>query len=210
MYRIGYIDEDAGQRNSFYQYLKDDFDIILFEMSESTTSDSLVEDVFQSGIDMLVLDFRLDDDGDFDFNADTLIDKIQSRNLFYPLVILTSHELDALDHISNANLVNGKDEMLGSKVEVFKQKLSKIIQSYKTRLADAETEVQELENKRQSDSGLSTTEEDRYVELNIFLEKTMSASNSIPRNFYSEGTNKKLDDLIQKTETLLSKIEKKD
>lgn len=210
MYKLGYIDEDAGQRSSFYHFLKDDFEIVLFEMNETTTVESLIEDVFQSGIDMLVLDFRLDDSGDFDFNADTLIEEIQQRNLFYPLVILTSHELDALDHISNANLVNGKEEMLGTKVGIFKQKLSKIIHAYKSKLSDAESEVQDLETKRQSEHGLSPVEEDRFVELNIFLEKTMYSKNSIPRSFYSIDTNKKLDDLIQQTKNLLSKIENKD
>ncbi|AEA45006.1 hypothetical protein [Fluviicola taffensis] len=210
MYRIGYIDEDAGQRSSFYHFLKDEFDIVLFEMNDTTTADTLVEDVFQSGIDMLVLDFRLDDNGDFDFNADSLIEKIQQRNYYYPLVILTSHELDALDHISNANLVNGKEDMLGKNVAVFKQKLSKIIQSYKSRLSEAENEVQELEKKRQSDTGLLPAEEDRYVELNNFLEKTTSAKSTIPRSFYSTDTNKKLDQLIEKTEALLSRIENKD
>jgi len=210
MYRVGYIDEDAGQRNSFYQFLKDDFDIVLFEMNEDTTIESLVDDVFQSGIDMLVLDFRLDDSGEFDFNADSIIEKVQERNLLYPLVILTSHELDALDHVSNANLVNGKEEMLGSKVEIFKQKLIKIIESYKTELIAAEAEIQELEKKRQNNIELSSSEEDRYVELNIFLEKIMSAKNRIHRSYYSEGTNKRLDQLIEQTQALLSKIENKD
>lgn len=210
MYRIGYIDEDPGQRSSFYHFLKDDFDIILFEMNVDTTIESLVDDVFQSGIDMLVLDFRLDDSGEFDFNADSIIEKIQERNLLYPLVILTSHELDALDHISNANLVNGKEEMLGAKVDIFKQKLTKIIESYRAELISAEAEIQELEKKRQSGIDLSSSEENRYVELNIFLEKIMSANNRIHRSYYSEGTNKRLDQLIVQTQALLSKIEKKD
>lgn len=210
MYRLGYIDEDAGQRSSFYQFLKDDFDITLFEINDETDVDSLVEDVFQSGIDMLVLDFRLDEGEYLDFNADSIIEKIQERNLYYPLVILTSHELDALDHISNANLVNGKEEMLGPKVDVFKQKLTKIIQVYQSQLSDAENTIKNLEFKRQSGTALTQPEEDQYVELNAFLEKTMSANSTISRTFYSEGTNKKLDDLIEKTEALLSKIEKKD
>jgi len=207
MYRLGYIDEDEGQRNSFYQFLKDDFEITLFGITEETELDSLVEEIFQSGIDMLVLDFRLDETGLVNFNADSLVDKIQERNLYYPLVILTSHEEDAMDHISNANLINGKEEMLGSKVQLFKQKLNKIVNGYQTRVSEAETELEELENKRQND-GLDAKEEDRYVELNNYLDKTMTAKSRISRTFYSEDTNKKLDDLIEKTSEILSKIEK--
>lgn len=207
MYRLGYIDEDEGQRSSFYQFLKDDFEITLFNITDETELDSLVEDVFQSGIDMLVLDFRLDETGLVNFNADSIVDKIQERNLYYPLVILTSHEVDAMDHISNANLINGKEEMLGSKVNIFKQKLNKIVNEYQTTVSEAETELEKLENKRQ-DKGLDAPEEDRYVELNNYLDKTMTAKSRISRTFYSEGTNKKLDDLIEKTTEILSKIKK--
>ncbi|CAG5083084.1 hypothetical protein [Parvicella tangerina] len=207
MYRLGYIDEDEGQRNSFYQFLKDDFEIILFSITDETELDSLVEEIFQSGIDMLVLDFRLDETGLVNFNADSLVDKIQERNLYYPLVILTSHEEDAMDHISNANLINGKEEMLGSKVQLFKQKLNKIVSGYQAKVMEAESELETLEEKRQNE-GLDAKEEDRYVELNSYLDKTMTAKSRISRTFYSEDTNKKLDDLIEKTSEILSKIEK--
>ncbi len=205
MYRLGYIDEDEGQRNNFYQFLKGDFEIKLFGITEETELDLLVEEIFQSGIDMLVLDFRLDETGLVDFNADSLVDKIQERNLYYPMVILTSHEEDAMDHISNANLINGKEEMLGSKVQLFKQKLNKIVNSYQTTVSEAETELEVLENKRQNE-GFDAKEEDRYVELNNYLDKTMAAKSRISRTFYSEDTNKKLDDLIEKTTEILSKI----
>lgn len=207
MYRLGYVDEDEGQRNSFYQFLKDDFEIILFSITDETELDSLVEEIFQSGIEMLVLDFRLDETGLVNFNADSLVDKIQERNLYYPLVILTSHEEDAMDHISNANLINGKEEMLGSKVQLFKQKLNKIVSGYQAQVLEAETDLEKLEAKRQNE-GLDATEEDRYVELNNYLDKTMTAKSRISRTFYSEDTNKKLDDLIVKTSEILSKIEK--
>lgn len=207
MYRLGYVDEDEGQRNSFYQFLKDDFKITLFNITDETELDSLVDEIFQSGIDMLVLDFRLDETGLVNFNADSLVDKIQQRNLYYPLVILTSHEEDAMDHISNVNLINGKEEMLGSKVPLFKQKLSKIVSGYQTKVSETEKELERLEAKRQR-NGLDTDEEDTYVELNNYLDKTMTAKSRISRTFYSEDTNKKLDDIIEKSSEILSKIEK--
>lgn len=205
MNRIGYVDEDKGQRNSFYHSLKDDFEVVLFEITEETESKSLAEEILASSLDMLVLDFRLDENGLIDFNADELVEKIQEINKHYPLVILTSHEVDALDHIPNANLVNGKDEMLGAKVDIFKQKLNKIAITYKTTIESSQDELEKLERKREAE-GLAPNEEDRYVELNNFLDQTVSAKSHISRSFYSEDTNKKLDDLIKKTEELLKKI----
>ena len=205
MYKIGYVDEDSGQRNSFYHYLKNDFEVILFEITEETELESLAEEILNSFIDLLVLDFRLDENGLIDFNADKIVEKLLEVNKHYPLVILTSHEVDALDHIPNANLVNGKDEMLGHKLDIFKQKLSKIAHDYKVTIETKQQELEELERKREIEE-LLPNEEDRYVELNSYLDQTVSAEGHISRSFYSEGTNKRLDELITKTEELLKKI----
>ena len=51
MYKIGYIDEDKGWRNTFRQYLKDDFEIVLFDITEETTVETLVDDVFNQAIE---------------------------------------------------------------------------------------------------------------------------------------------------------------
>lgn len=208
MYKIGYIDEEEPQRNSFYQFLKDDFEIELFDITEETEPESLVQDIFNSALDILVLDFRLDESGLVNFNADRLIELIQEKNLYYPLVVLTSHELDALDHIKNANLINGKTEMLGEKVEVFIQKLKKIAGDYKTDVTSNEKELSELEQKRLKE-GLDTAEEDRYVELNNFFDKISSSKEHISRTFYSNDTNAKLDELISRTTDMLNKIPNK-
>jgi hypothetical protein len=208
MYRIGYIDEDKGWRNTFRQYLKDDFEIVLFDITEETTVETLVDDIFNQAIDMLVIDFRLDETGLVDFNADILVDKIQGRNLYYPLIILTSFESDALDHLENANLVNGKDMLSGdstSKVSILKQKISKIAGDYTFKVSESVSELEILEKKR-VETGLNPNEEDRFVELNNYLDKTTSAQGRLSRTFYSEDTNKKLDDLISKTEQLLKQI----
>lgn len=205
MYRIGYVDEDEGQRNSFYHFLKDDFEIILFEINEDSSEETIVEDIFTAGLDILVLDFRLDESGVVDFNSDSLVEQIQKRNLHFPLVILTSHEIDALDHLSDANLVNGKDEMLGGKVKVFIQKLNKIATGYKSKLNDTKVKLEGLEKKR-TEGSLLPAEEDEYVRLNTFIDETITAEDRISRSFYSEDTNTKLDELINKTEELLNKI----
>jgi len=209
MYRIGYVDEDEGQRNSFYHFLKDDFEVVLFEVNEESSAETIVEGIFAAGLDILVLDFRLDESGVVDFNSDRLVEQIQKRNLHFPLVILTSHEIDALDHLSDANLVNSKDEMLGGKVRVFIQKLNKIATDYKSKVNDTKDKLQKLEEKR-VEEGLLPDEEDEYVRLNIFIDETITAQDRISRSFYSEDTNTKLDELINRTEELLNKIPDKE
>ncbi|AEE51085.1 hypothetical protein [Haliscomenobacter hydrossis] len=205
MYRVGYVDEDGGQKSTFFNTLKDDFEVKLFDITEETDSESLVEAILASSLDVLVLDFLLDETGLVDFNADELIEKIQEVNKHYPLIILTSREVDALDQIPDANLINGKEEMLVNKIDIFKQKLNKIASNYKASIGNAQKELEHLEEKRE-EKGLEPNEEDRYVELNLYLDQTVAAKNHISRTFYSEDTNKKLDELIAKTEELINKI----
>lgn len=205
MIRLGYVDEDGGQRNSFYHLFKEDFEVIIFEITEETNEINLVEDIIKSGLNVLVLDFRLDENGLVDFNADKIVEGIHEINLHYPLVILTSHEIDALDHIKNAHLVNGKDDMLDAKIDIFKQKLKSIATDYGNRVKSAEKELKALEDKRLA-SGLESKEEDRYVELCSFVDQTTSAKWRVSRTFYSEDTNKKLDDLIELAEQMLKKM----
>lgn len=210
MYRIGYVDEDRGWKNTFRQSLKDDFEIILFDVKGDSTVESLTDEIFDSKVDMVVLDFRLDETGLVDFNADALVDKILETNLYFPLIILTSHEIDALNHLSNANLVNGKDMLEGDnpKIEILKQKIVKLVVDYNTRITESTAKLKLLEEKRVS-TGLQPDEEDAFLELNNFFDKTANAKEQVSRTFYSENTNRRLDILIQKTEELLKKIPNK-
>ena len=205
MLRIGYVDEDGGQRNSFYHYLKDEFEIILPEINEDTSVENLVDEILKANLDVLVLDYMLSENGMVDFNAESLVERIYEINRYYPLIILTSHETDALDQIANAHLINGKD-ILESKLPVFKHKLVKIAQDYKSEIESSEKELVQLEEKRNSDKGLSPTEEDRYVELNSFLDSTIDNVGRVSRTFYSEETNKKLDSIIGLAEEMLKKL----
>lgn len=210
MYRIGYIDEDNGWLNTFYNSFKSEFDVVLFEIKEDTQDDDLVAAVFDQNIDMLVIDFRLDETGLVDFNADTLVQKIQERNLYYPMIVLTSHEIDAFNHLENANLVNGKDMLSGAnpKIEILKIKINKIINDYYNKYDEVEAQLKALEKKRTED-GLEPNEEDDFVELNNYIDKTTDAKGHISRTFYSEDTNRKLDELISTSHEMLKLLDGK-
>lgn len=205
MYRVGYIDEEETWRNTFYQHLKGDFEVVLYDLTDESTLDSIVDWVFQFKLDMLVVDFRLDASGIIDFNADRIIEKMQERNLFFPMIVFTSHELDALDYISNANMLNAKE----MNREVLVKKLTKIINEYYERIHSIKQRLKELEAIRLT-VGLNPSEEDEYVEKNNIIDKYTNAREHISRTFYSEDTNKRLDSLITKTEELLARIPKTD
>jgi len=175
-YKIGYVDGEIGFRSFFHQALKDEFEVKLFDITEDTPVNWLVEEIFTSNLDVLVFDFQLDDV--VDFNANQLIKVIQERNLYYPYIVLAAHVEDALDKLENVHLVNAKDQMeYPDKLELFKQKLKKIASVYKDKVDGSFTELKKLEDKRIS-FGLTPIEEDRYVDLNHFVDNTIGAKNS--------------------------------
>src|SRR5579862_1071795 len=207
-YKIGYVDENEGRKSTFYHAFKNDFDLEMFELGSDTTAEGLVEQIFAKRLDLLVIDFLLDETGDLDFNADEIVERIQEKNLYYPILILTSNETDALDHIENVNLINGKDMLSGElgdkggKVPILIHKFTKIIEGYRTKLQDSEKALEDLEHIRK-EKRLSPKEEDRYVELNKYMDNVAAPKGRISRTFYAEDTNERLDQLIKKTQEMI-------
>jgi CheY-like chemotaxis protein len=206
MYRLGYIDEDAGQRNQFRQTFKDDFEVYLIEGYEGVTIEELITEAFDSHIDMLVIDYEMEEF--YGYNGDAIARAMHSVKPHFPVIIFTSHESDALDFVDNGNIVNGKDIWSGDhhvELEVFKKKLNSLISSNKNKIVEAEETLKALEAKKK-EGGLEPNEEDQYVEVNNFLDKSFDGDEHLSRTFYSENTNKRLDYIIAKTEELIKKL----
>jgi CheY-like chemotaxis protein len=206
MYRLGYIDEDAGQRNQFRQTFKEDFEVYLVQGYEGVGIDELIIEAFDNHIDLLVIDYEMEEF--YGYNGDAIARKISLLRPNFPVIIFTSHESDALDFVDNANIVNGKDIWSGDhhvELEVFKKKLSSLINSHKNKIVEVEKKLEELETKK-NETGLQPNEEDQYVELNNFLDKSFEGGEHLSRTFYSENTNKRLDAIIAKTEELINKL----
>ncbi len=206
MYRLGYIDEDAGQRNQFRQTFKEDFEVYLVEGFEGITIDELINEAFDNHIDLLVIDYEMEEF--YGYNGDSIARRLNAIKPNFPAIIFTSHESDALDFVDDANIVNGKDIWSGDhhlELEVFKKKLKSLITTNKNRIIETEERLKVLEAKKNG-SGLEPNEEDEYVELNNFLDKSFEGDRHLSRTFYSENTNKRLDALIEKTQELINKL----
>lgn len=210
MYKIGFIDEERTQRNTFYQTFKNDFDIYQFDLDRKLEEEELIRETFENHLDALIIDYRMD--GYFGFNGDSIVDKLNEINPYFPKILLTSFPFEALDFVDDANIVNTKDIWSGDDsakdLEIFIKKLNRLINIYYEKISDAENELRKLDEKRET-TGLETNEEEKYIELNKFLSKIVGESKDLPRSFYSQETNAKLDSLIEKTEQVLNKLSEK-
>ena len=207
MYRLWFIDEDPAQRNSFRQEFKSDFEVVLIEATGGRTPDELIEEAFEKKVDLLIIDYQMESATGFNGNA--IEKRIKQINPHFPVLVSTSHVWQALDYIDDPNITYDKDiwswENPGTLV-IFKKRLSSLINNYNTSIINAKAELLILDNIRKA-QWLSPIEEDRFIELNNFLDYIHGNGEHLSRTFYSVDTNKKLDELIEKTESLLDKIQ---
>lgn len=209
MYKIGFIDEDATQINTFYQTFKSDFEVYEFDLSQQIEPEEIIFNTFDNHLDALIVDYRMDDF--FRFNGNVLVEKLDEVNPFFPRIVLTSYPLEALDFVDDPNIVNTKEIWSGdsaSDLEIFTKKLNRIINSYYEKINDSEEELKALEEKRK-ELKLDEIEQKQYVELNNFLSKTVGEKRDLVETYYSQETDEKLESLIEKTEAILNKLSEK-
>ncbi len=128
-YKIGYIDEDVNQVTIFTRALKEySIDVIGYEIHQGMTEESILELVYNSDIDLLMIDFYLKDKGILTFNGDELARRFREVKSRFPMIIFTSNENDAFDEVDDPNIIYNKDMVLeDGKIERFAQTLYKNI-----------------------------------------------------------------------------------
>ena len=77
-YSIAYIDENDGWLNTFYQTLKNDFNILRIKVDAQSTVKSIIEILKQNELDAIVTDYLLEEEGDVSFNGNKIVDEIKT------------------------------------------------------------------------------------------------------------------------------------
>lgn len=206
-FKVGYVDEDAGWQNTFRQYLKEDFEIVQFPIKEHVTIEELLGKIEKSKLDLIVIDYELVTTGYVDFNGDDLAEMILAKYKHFPVLILTSHEDEALDGISYPNIVNGKDmlEDEAPKVQVIIKKINSLIELYNQKIYDSKSIIKELADKRNEQS-LTPEEDEMLVKQYIFLDEINPEESFIPEHMiYPQGLTS-LDELVQNTRDILEEL----
>ena len=207
-YLIAILDEEETEREAFLTYFEGQFDCI--ELPTMSNIDELVDIIRSEKIDAIAIDYKLmDHNSSFKYNGDYFFKSLQEALLDYPAFILTSDPNHAKQESSKINpffiLDKGGMDLTNSqlRMDVFT-----IIQNHKNQIKHDLSELKILEEIRAAD-GLSSIQEDDYVELNNKIAKTVNGKSSIPRSFYSVETNSKLDDVINKAEEILKNLSEK-
>lgn len=206
MYTIAFIDDDEQTRAILYQKYKDAFNIHNFQLNMNSSIESIIEEFEENSIDCLIIDYLLDESGDLSFTGDRLVDEIHIKRPYFPLIVLTSYEDDALDNISEVNIVNDKDKYMNKGVETFKKKITNLIEQYKNNISNKEKRLSELLQINLKE--ITINEEEEIDSIYSFLEKIYPDEKSFPTHLQKRETVSKISDLLNKTQEILKILEK--
>ena len=219
MYKILFIDEEKDTLEDFEEFVENFSSKVELKPYTSlplATKEEMIEYIIKLGPDALVTDFRLNEmkkDIKFNvpYNGVDLVEEFQSIRNYFPCFVLTALDDEAVNQSDDVNIVYIKNILYnkeeGNAKAKFLDRVIGQIEHYKSRIENSKNELAELVLVR--NSGEADIEiENRIIELDDFLEKSIDAKSSIPPEFKTLSNSKRLDSILNKVDQLLKKIDK--
>jgi hypothetical protein len=212
-YKIAILDEEQSERDEFVNFFEDAFEV--YEISELSSVDDLIDTIKGEHIDAIAIDYRLREHGNyFQYNGDYYFKKINEILIKFPAFILTNDPENAKREspkiipffILNKNKLHSKNP---DERKSFLGDINSYINSYKLEIENKLQELHDLTITKERNGKLSPPEEDTFVELNNFLDKAMDSRSAIPKTFYSQDTTNTLNDILESSNQILQKLSQK-
>ncbi len=170
-YRIGYIDEDDQQVRRFTRNLRPHgFEVIGYDFYKNMTPESLMEQVYNSDIDLLMIDYKLKESNIVGFNGDVIENLIYNTKPLFPHIIFTSDVDQAEDHVEDWKIIYDKgdvfveDEADTTNSDRFVKMLIRSIEQYKKYIELRQQALSVLLQKGVTD-GLNAAEKNEILSL---------------------------------------------
>lgn len=207
-YKIAYLDESNQWLNTFYQSFKKDFAVELVKIDGKVEIDSLIVELFEKELDAIVTDYLLEEEGNVSFNGNLIVDTIRIRRPHFPLIMLTAHQSQAINHMDDVHIIYGKEILDGEsdeELKLFKAKINSNIDHYYSKLANTRARVEELSEKKNS-GALEMAEEDELTRLLILMDEFEPDGKDIPTNFMLPESITKLNEFVAETRAILEEL----
>lgn len=216
-YKILFIDEEKGQREEFEDYMdrfEDKAEAICIYPSNSL--EKTIEEINDHHPDAIISDYKLNEIKEnikynVPFNGSELMDAYLNEWPGFPCFVLTSFDDLAVNNSADVNIIYVKKNVFNEPEDVkvpFAERIFHQIEHYRKRIADAQAEINILIEKRRSGEA-SAAEEQKLIDLDTFIEHSLGKSTSVPKNMKELSNTSRLNDLINKVDELLSKVEDK-
>lgn len=191
-FRIGYIDEDPKQVERYERKLRDNFEVIGYDIEPGLPLEILLRKVYDSNIDLLMVDYLMVDKGVLTYNGDEVVRAYEEVMPRFPMIIFTNEEAQAFPQVDNPNIIYDKS-MVQNSLSRFVEILQKNIKVYKDYIQRRKDIINELIEKGEKE-GLSSTEKNTLIESQLELRNLDKWSNEVPYQLIDE---KKLDNLAK-------------
>ena len=219
MYKILFIDEEKETLEDFEEFVEkfpSRVELIPLTAFPLASKEEMIEYIFKLAPDALVTDFRLNEmkrdiTYNIPYNGVDLVEEFQSIRNHFPCFVLTALDDEAVNTSDDVNIVYIKNILYKKEDENAKAKfLDRVlgqIEHYKSRIENAKNELDELLSIRKAGKA-DIIIENKIIELDDFLEKSIDAKNSIPSEFKTLSNSNRLDNILNKVDELLKKIDK--
>lgn len=206
-YIIGYVDENDDDILLFQQQFSDHFNIVPLELDLSTNIGDVISWVFDSHLDLIIVDFDLKEKLEMDFCGNDILETLNEQYLNFPMFMLTSYELRAINEsdASIDDVIYSKNDVYNN-IDIFVMRFVNKIVKYKSEINKAKIRHEELAKK----SELTFEEEDEFLNLDDFIEKVHDKKGSKPKIMKNSKSLEKLNELVDKADIILQKIDRND
>jgi hypothetical protein len=216
-YRIGYVDENEEQVKLYKRKLKEyDFEVIGYNFEIGMSPEMLMEQIFKSDIDLLMIDFKLNESNIVSFNGEVIESFIYDKKPLFPHIIFTNKVDQAEPFVEDWKIIFDKDDIFlddeedKTGVERFVTMLKKSIEQYRNHIKSKKIILSDLLEKSKTQE-LSAIDKNNILavqqELNI-LDRTKASE--VPRQLLVNENIESINNLrIEAEEFLQSLIQKR-
>lgn len=221
-YKILFIDEERDSFDDFLDYVEKSpraGEIEPLTQLPLEDLDSMIEKIIDISPDAIITDFnlnekRVDIDYNVPYNGTELLETFLSIRDGFPFIVLTAFDDVAVNQADDVNKVyvknilhkSNKEEMTKAKA-TFLDRVIASINRYQAKLKNAEEElVQLLEKKKAGKTNYD--EEQRIIELDGFIEKSVDKGSSIPNEYKLSSNTDRLGELLSRVDNMINKLNK--
>lgn len=217
-YKLLFIDEEQETLDDFLDYIEASTQkgsITAVTQLPLGDLNEMLDCIIKINPDAIITDFKLNDSREsisynVPYNGTELVQAFQSIRDSFPCFVMTAFDDLAISEGEDVNIVYiknilYKDEKESKAKAQFLDRVLCQISHHKSKIKDAEDELQKLIELRQSGHA-NINDEKRLIELDHFLENSIDKRSSIPEDFKTLSNSDKLSDLISAVDKLLDEI----
>lgn len=219
-YKILFIDEETDSFDDFLDYVEKSTragEIEPITQLPLEDLDMMLERIFEISPDAIITDFnlnekRVDIDYNVPYNGTELLEAFLSKRTDFPFIVLTAFDDVAINETDDVNKIYVKHILHKSNKEeatkaraTFLDRVIASINHYQSKLKNAEEELIHLLEKKNAGEA-NYDEEQRIIELDGFIEKSVDKGSSIPNEYKLSSNTGKLGELLSRVDSIINKL----